>query len=42
MGTISRDWESIGNYISQIKAEGLSYKEGAKRFDINKKNGDGA
>ncbi len=34
MGTISRDWESISNYINQIKAEGLSYKEGAKRFGI--------
>jgi transposase InsO family protein/transposase len=30
----SRDWESIGNYISQIQTEGLSYKEGAKRFGL--------
>jgi transposase InsO family protein/transposase len=34
MGTNSRDWESIGNYVSQIKSEGLSYKEGAKRFGL--------
>jgi transposase InsO family protein/transposase len=34
MGIKSRDWESIGNYVSQMKAEGLSYKEGAKRFGL--------
>jgi transposase InsO family protein len=35
MGTKSRDWESIGNYVSQIKDEGLTYVEGAKRFGLN-------
>jgi len=30
----SRDWESLGKYVSQIKSEGLSYKEGAKRFGL--------
>lgn len=35
MGIKSRDWETIGNRASQIKAEGLSYKEGAKRFGLN-------
>lgn len=34
MGTKSRDWESIGKIVSQIKEEGLSYVDGAKRFDI--------
>ena len=34
MGIKSRDWESIGNYISQIKSEGLNYTEGAKRFGL--------
>jgi transposase len=31
----SRDWKKIGDYISQIKSEGLSYKEGTKRYDLN-------
>ncbi len=35
MGIKSRDWEKIGAFISQIKSEGLSYTEGAKRFDLN-------
>ncbi len=35
MGIKSRDWETIGKTVSQIKAEGLSYKEGAKRFGID-------
>lgn len=35
MGIKSRDWETIGNYISQMKAEGLNYIEGAKRFGLN-------
>ncbi len=34
MGIKSRDWESIGNYVSQIKSEGLTYTEGAKRFGL--------
>jgi len=34
MGIKSRDWESIGNFVSQIKSEGLSYTEGAKRFGL--------
>lgn len=34
MGIKSRDWETIGNYVSQIKAEGLNYIEGAKRFGL--------
>lgn len=35
MGIKSRDWKKIGDYISQIKSEGLSYTEGAKRFGLN-------
>lgn len=35
MGIKKRDWEKIGDYISQIKSEGLSYTEGAKRFELN-------
>jgi transposase InsO family protein len=35
MGIKSRDWETIGNYVSQMKAEGLNYIEGAKRFGLN-------
>jgi len=35
MGIKSRDWETIGNYVSQMKAEGLNYLEGAKRFGLN-------
>lgn len=35
MGTKSRDWETIGNYVSQIKAEKLTYVEGAKRFGLD-------
>ncbi len=35
MGIKSRDWEQIGGYISKIKSEGLSYKEGAKRYNLN-------
>jgi hypothetical protein len=35
MGSKSRDWESIGNFVSQIKAEKLTYVEGAKRFGLN-------
>jgi transposase InsO family protein len=35
MGTKSRDWESIGNYVAQIKAENLTYVEGAKRFGLS-------
>lgn len=34
MGIKSRDWEKVGNYISQMKSEGLSYTEGAKRFGL--------
>jgi transposase InsO family protein/transposase len=34
MGIKSRDWEKIGDYISKIKSEGLSYTEGAKRFGL--------
>gem|GEM_PF-758955 len=35
MGTKSRDWETIGNYVSRIKAEKLTYVEGAKRFGLD-------
>jgi len=35
MGIKSRDWESIGKVVSQIKEEGLTYVEGAKRFGIS-------
>jgi len=31
----SRDWESLGKIVSQIKKEGLTYVEGAKRFAIS-------
>jgi transposase len=34
MGIKSRDWKKIGNTISQMKSEGLSYTEGAKRFGL--------
>jgi len=34
MGIKSRDWEKIGDYISKIESEGLSYTEGAKRFGL--------
>jgi transposase InsO family protein len=34
MGIKSRDWESIGKIVSQIKKEGLTYVAGAKRFGI--------
>ncbi len=34
MGTKSRDWESIGKLVSQIKEEGLTHVEGAKRYGI--------
>ncbi len=34
MGTKSRDWESIGKIVSQIKEEGLTHVEGAKRYGI--------
>ena len=34
MGIKSRDWKQIGDYISKIKSEKLSYKEGAKRFGL--------
>jgi len=35
MGIKSRDWKKIGDYISQIKSEGLSYREGAKRYGLS-------
>jgi transposase InsO family protein len=35
MGTKSRDWESIGNYVAKIRSEGLTYVEGAKRLGLN-------
>ena len=35
MGIKSRDWVSIGEYVSKIKAAGLSYVEGAKRFGLS-------
>lgn len=35
MGIKRNDWESIGDYVSKIKSEGLSYAEGAKRFGID-------
>ena len=34
MGIKQRDWKKIGDYISKIKSEGLSYTEGAKRYDL--------
>ena len=34
MGIKKRDWEKIGDYISQIKSEGLSYIEGAERYGL--------
>ena len=34
MGIKSRDWKKIGDTISQMKSEGLNYKEGAKRFGL--------
>jgi transposase InsO family protein len=34
MGIKSRDWESIGKCVTQMQSEGLSYKEGAKRFGL--------
>ncbi len=34
MGMKKRDWEKIGDIISKIKSEGLSYTEGAKRYDL--------
>jgi transposase InsO family protein len=34
MGIKSRDWKKIGDYISKIKSEDLTYKEGAKRFGL--------
>jgi transposase InsO family protein/transposase len=35
MGIKSRDWKKIGDYLLQMKSEGLSYTEGAKRFGLN-------
>jgi len=32
MGIKSRDWKKLGDYISQIKSEGLSFVDGAKQF----------
>ena len=34
MGIKSRDWESIGKIVSQIKEEGLTYVAGAERYGI--------
>lgn len=34
MGIKSRDWDSIGRVVSRIKKEGLTFVEGAKRFEI--------
>jgi len=34
MGIKRSDWESIGEYVSKIKSEGLNYTEGAKRFGL--------
>jgi transposase InsO family protein len=34
MGIKSRDWKKIGDYITKIKSEDLTYKEGAKRFGL--------
>ena len=34
MGIKSRDWKQIGDYITKIKSENLTYKEGAKRFGL--------
>lgn len=35
MGIKRSDWESIGDSVSKIKSEGLSYVEGAKRFGLD-------
>ena len=34
MGIKSRDWKQIGDYITKMKSENLTYKEGAKRFGL--------
>ena len=34
MGIKSRDWKQIGDYITRMKSEKLTYKEGAKRFGL--------
>jgi transposase InsO family protein len=34
MGIKSRDWKQIGDYITKMKSEKLTYKEGAKRFGL--------
>ena len=34
MGIKSRDWKKIGDSISEMKSEGLSYTEGAKRYGL--------
>lgn len=38
MGIKSRDWETIGKCVSQIKEEGLSYAEGSKRYGISEQD----
>jgi transposase InsO family protein len=34
MGIKSRNWKQIGDYITKMKSENLTYKEGAKRFGL--------
>jgi hypothetical protein len=35
MGIKRSDWDTISEYVSKIKSEGLSYVEGAKRFGLD-------